>query len=263
MSSSNFEINIIEALTFQLVSSLDKLTESPLTKQALEKLAPEQGVYQLFLNNEPIYVGKADNLPKRLNEHLFKITGRLTPVNFLIGFKCLYVHKNWTTLAPETSLISHYKGCASGYCEWNGNGFGPHDPGRNREITKKPPDGFDTAYPIKTNWPCSWIEPRIWNVLSLLVALKDTHKLPFLLRYETEHLGGDKFAHYTKGHPDHRTATVNVPRSDMTIVELLELITKALPGWQATSFVSHLILYKDNPNYRHGTIIHSEPPLVP
>lgn len=260
MSSSNFEINIIEALRLQLVSALDLLDISPLQKSSLNALSPTQGIYQLFLEKRPIYVGKADNLPKRLEEHRFKISGRKTPTNFSMGFKCLYVHQNWTTLAPETSLISHYKGLATGHCEWNGNGFGPHDPGRNREITNKPPDGFDALYTINSEWPCSWIKPGNWNVLDLLIALKDPKNLPFLLRYETEHLGGDKFAHYKKGHPDHRNILVNVPRPNMTIVELLETITMALPGWQATSFVSHLILYKESRDYRHGTIIHREPP---
>jgi hypothetical protein len=263
MSWASFEIDIIDALTSQLVRSFDKLIESPLTTPILGALNEEQGVYQLFLNNKLIYVGKADNIPKRLDEHRFKITGRHTPLPFLMSFKCLYVHKNWTTLAPETSLISHYKGGATGSCEWNGNGFGPHDPGRNREITNKAPDGFDAVFPIKNNWPCPWIEPKNWNVLSLLVALKDTNKLPFLLRYETEHLGGDKFAHYTKGHPDHRTAFVNVPHRGMSVIELLELITKALPGWQATAFVSHLILYKEDRKYRHGNIIYYQPHPLP
>lgn len=259
MSSSNFEIDIIEALRSQLVTSLDKLAISPLTKPVLNQLPAGQGVYQLFLNNQPVYVGKAENIPKRLDEHRFKIIGRHTPPDFDLGFKCLYVHKNWTTLAPETSLISHYKAEGPGYCEWNGNGFGPHDPGRNREVTNKAPDGFDSRFKIRTDWPCTWIDARSWNVLSLLVALKDPKNLPFLLRYETEHLGGDKFAHYTKGHPDHRKATVAVPRSGMPVVELLKLITQALPGWQATSFVSHLILYKENRNYRHGKVIHQQP----
>lgn len=259
MSASDFEIDIIEALKSQLVDSFKKLTESALAKQNFRKLRPEQGVYKLFLNKKPVYVGKAEDLPKRLNEHRFKITGRTTPKHFPMGFKCLYVHENWTTLAPEASLIAYYKDAMVGDCAWNGNGFGPHDPGRNRELTNKAPDGFDALYPIKLNWPCSWITPGNWKVLSLLVALKDPSKLPFLFRYETEHLGGDKFAHYKKGHPDHRSATVTVPAAGMSVVELLELITKSLPGWQATSFVSHLILYKEKHKYRHGKIVHYEP----
>ncbi len=259
MHSANFEIDIIDALATQLVGAFEKLSIGPLTPAVLDTLDREQGVYQLFLNNRLVYIGKADDLPRRLGEHHFKITGRQGLDVSAMGFKCLYVHKNWTTLAPETSLINHYKARASGDCDWNGNGFGPHDPGRNRELTNKAPDGFDALYPIKTDWPCSWIEPRIWSVLDLLVRLKDTEKLPYLLRYETEHLGGDKFAHYTKGHPDHRIAMVDVPHPNMPVIELLKLITRALPEWQSTCFPSHIILYKENRDYRHGGIIHFEP----
>lgn len=259
MYSDKFEIDIIHALSTQLVDAFDKLSIGALTPSVLRTLNRGQGVYQLFLDKRLVYVGKADDLPKRLGEHHFKITGRNGLNISDMGFKCLYVHENWTTLAPESSLISHYKAAASGDCEWNGNGFGPHDPGRNREITNKAPDGFDTIYPIKINWPCSWIAPKAWNVLELLVTLKDIEKLPFLLRYETEHLGGTKYAHFTKGHPYHRAVTVNVPQPDMPVIDLLQLITTTLPGWQSTAFPSHLILYKENRSYRHGTIIHYQP----
>lgn len=262
MSSAKFEIDIIQALTTQLVDALDKLTESPLTQSAIKRLSSGQGVYQLLLNKRPVYVGKSEDIPYRLAEHKFKLEGRNSSKAIKISFKCLYVHKNWTTLAPEASLITHYKKEKLGECAWNGNGFGPHDPGRNREITNKPPDGFDAIYPIKHDWPCHWITPRTWNVLSLLLALKNPKNLPFLFRYETEHLGGDKFAHHTKGHPDHRGITVEVPKPNMSVVEILTLITKALPGWQATRFVSHVILYKEHRYYRHGTIIHFEPSLT-
>jgi hypothetical protein len=37
---------------------------------------------------------------------------------------------------------------------------------------------------------------------------------------------------------------------------IMRLILKALPaGWQATEFVSHVILYKEHRTYMHGTPI--------
>lgn len=266
MHSAKFEIDIISALSSQLVDAFTKLSVGPLDLETLSTLEREQGVYQLFLNNFLVYVGKSDDLPKRLGEHFTKISGRRNLDIDDIGFKCLYVHKNWTTLAPENSLIAHYKAGASGECEWNGNGFGPHDPGRNREITNKAPDGFDARYPIREDWPCSWAKPGEWKLLDLLVATKDN--LPYDLRYQTEAgaSDGDRNAHYRKGHVDHRGKTVLVPEPNMPAIELLRLITRALPGWQSTAFPSHMILYKESDEgptgrvYRHGTLIHREPP---
>lgn len=256
---AHFEIDIIAALASQLTGALDALDVGPLEPSTLSTIPKLQGVYKLFHDDQLVYVGKADNLPGRLAEHRKKISGRHNISVDSMSFKCLSVHQNWTALAPEASLIAHYKAQAAGQCEWNGNGFGPHDPGRNREITNKPPDGFDARYPIRTDWVCDWIEPGDWNLLNLLVALKDAERLPYLLRYEREQIGPNKFVHFKQGHPDHRDKTVTVPRNNMTAEELLVLITKALPGWQATAFPSHLILYKESRDYTHGRVLHREP----
>lgn len=265
MYSAKFEIDIISALSAQLIDTFARLSVGPLNPATLATVEREQGVYQLFLKGGLVYVGKADDLPKRLGEHYEKVTGRRNIDASDMGFKCLYVHKNWTTLAPETSLIAYYKAMGSGECEWNGNGFGPHDPGRNREITNKPTEGFDARYPIREDWRCPWVAPGDHDLLSLLIELKDN--LPYVLRYGTEAGGtdGERSAHYTKGHPEHRGKTVTVPSPDMPAIELLRLVTKALPGWQSTAFPSHMILYKEaneGPNgrvYKHGALIHREP----
>lgn len=259
MYSAKFEIDIISALSSQLESAFDKLIKGKLTSAILDTLDASQGIYQLYYAGSLVYVGKAENLPARLREHRLKLNGRLGISADEVDFKCLYVHENWTTLAPEISMIRHYKTKSSGLCEWNGNGFGPHDPGRNREVTNKAPDGFDMRYPINKEWPCTWVVAGKWKVLDLLVTLKDSKRLPFLLRYETEYLGGTRYADYRRGHPDHRTSTVIVPLTGMPALELLQLITRALPGWQSTAFPSHMILYKESSVYRHGMLIHYEP----
>jgi len=254
---AHFEIDIISALALQLTSALDALAIGRLDPSILEELPRLQGVYKLFHAEQLVYVGKADNLPKRLNEHWEKISGRQNISKESMGFKCLSVHQNWTALAPEASLITHYRAKRSNQCEWNGNGFGPHDPGRDRETTNKPPDGFDMRYPIRTDWKCDWITAGNWNLLELLVSLKTN--LPFLLRYETDTLSAKKNAHYSKGHQDYREKIVDVPRDAMTAEELLKLITANLPGWQATAFPSHFILYRESKEYTHGRVIHHEP----
>lgn len=259
MHSAKFEIDIISALSSQLEAAFDKLIPGPLAPTAFDSIESEQGIYQLYHTGVLMYVGKAENLLNRLREHRLKLSGRKNIDVNDVSFKCLYVHENWTTLAPETSMIRHYKMKSAGMCEWNGNGFGPHDPGRNRELTNKAPDGFDARYPIRQDWPCSWVAPGTWNVRDLLVTLKDSKQLPFLIRYETEHLGGDRYADYRKGHSDHRATTVVVSLPNMPVIELLRLITRSLTGWQSTAFPSHMILYKEQRSYRHGTLIHYQP----
>lgn len=255
----HFEIDIISALSTQLTETLDQLEIGTLSKEVLDDIPQRRGVYKLFHNDTLMYVGKTDNLPKRLKEHHQKISGRQNISVDDMGFKCLSIHRNWAALAPENSLINHYKQGRSGECEWNGNGFGPHDPGRNREVTNKAPDGFDMRYPIRLDWRCDWIEAGEWNLLDLLVALKDSTRLPYLLRYKTEERESARDAHFKRGHPDHRGKTVTVPQTGMTVEDLLILITRSLPGWQATAFPSHLILYPEAEDYTHGHVLHREP----
>lgn len=248
----HFEIDIISALADQLTAAFEKLEPGALSPENLTMVPSEQGVYQLFRNGVLVYVGKADNLRNRLSQHREKISGRLNITLDEMTFTCLTVHPNWTALAPEASLIARYAQQSSDLCEWNGNSFGPHDPGRERETSNKAPEGFDTQFPIRDDWPCGFVTAGEWNIRELLVRIKDG--LPFLLRYEAI----DK--RYRLGHPDYNSLTVTVPAEGMPISDLLRLITQQIPGWQATKFPSHMILYKENREYFHGTVIWRQAP---
>lgn len=171
-----------------------------------------------------------------------------------MAFTCLTVSKNWTTLAPEASLINYYKNEPGG-CEWNGKSFGPHDPGRNREQTNKPPFGFDSQFPIRDDWPCGNVTAGKWNARDLLVLMEA--ELPYDLRFQVVNK-----KKYRDGHPEYNNAAVVVPAPGMPANELLRLITEQLPGWQATSFSSHMILYRESREYIHGTVIWRQPVLA-
>ena len=173
-----FEIDLVSALSSQLVGAFEGLDAAPLTDQKLGALPPGQGVYQLYHEGSLVYVGKADRLRGRLAQHHQKITGRRKIDVNDVTFKCLFVHRNWAALAPEHSLIRHYKSAATGECSWNGSAFGSHDPGRNRETTNKPTQGFDVLYPIKDDWTCDWIEAGEHRGRDLLLSFKDG--LPYL-----------------------------------------------------------------------------------
>jgi hypothetical protein len=247
-----FEINIVSALSDQLTEALDSLTPADLDSGHIGQVPAAQGIYTLWHQGALVYVGKADKLSKRLQEHHEKISGRRNMSLNDMKFSALLVHPNWTALAPESALIRHYK-AAGAACDWNGNGFGPHDPGRDRETTNKAPDGFDALFPIEDQWRCPWFTSKVeWDCLELLVKLK--RFLPYVLRYETEQIGPDKFAHYTKGHPDQSGQLIRVPTSTppTTARGILALIASSIPGWQATVFPSHMILYKERRAYRFG-----------
>jgi len=248
---AHFEIDIISALTEQLLAAFEGLDPEGLTPENLAATPTGQGVYHLYKNGVLVYVGKASNLRKRLSDHRFKIIGRRNIDIAEMSFTCLTIHPNWTALAPEDALIRHYKAQNAAVCEWNGNSFGPHDPGRDRETTNKATQGFDTQFPIRDDWPCAFVEAREWNIRELLIRIKD--ELPFLLRYDCT----DK--NYRLGHPAYNDRVVVVPQANMGTSELLRLITQQIPGWQSTRFPSHMILYPETRDYVHGAIIQRQP----
>lgn len=235
---AQFEIDIVHALAEQLVAALDALTPEALAPAQIQSMEPGQGIYALYRNGALVYIGKAKELRDRLDDHYQKISGRRNISLNEMTFCALYVHKNWTALAPEESLIRHFKGHGAA-CTWNGISFGPHDPGRNRELTNKRPDGFDIQHPIIDDLPCNWIQAGQWNIKDLLIALKT--QLPYLLRYECT-------TSYRTGHPDYNGIILTVPNSGMSAKALLKLIADAI-GWQADVFPSHMILYKEKRKY--------------
>ena len=246
-SHANFEIDIISALSSQLVAAFSKLEIGKLTEEALDSLPKGHGVYKLYHGGSLVYVGQAEKLRKRLGEHQFKIRGRQKIDVADMGFKCLFIHKNWTALAPENSLIKYYREAGEGECAWNGNGFGPHDPGKERETTNKAPDGFDAQFPIRKDWVCEWIRPGEYSGAELLSSLK--RGLPYLLRYEMQSKNS------RLPHEEYKDLKITVPPDCRTAEEILRVIAQSVMGWQATAFPGHLIFYKEKRDYRHGTVI--------
>ena len=237
----------MSALADQLLASFQTLDVGDLSEENIGTVPKEQGIYQLFRDGTLVYVGKAGSLRSRLSDHSYKIKGRRNIGLDQMGFKCLTVHKNWTAVAPENSLIAHYK-AQPGICEWNGNGFGIHDPGRNREETNQEPDGFDSQFPIREDWPCMGITAGDWNGRELLIRMKE--ELPFLLRYQTV-----EKKKYRSGHADYNNLTITIPQAAMPADEMLRLITQNVLGWQATRFPGSLIFYKECRKYTFGTVI--------
>jgi hypothetical protein len=243
-----FELDLMKAVMDQLVPSLDALPEASLTNQNVAALPDAQGVYVHFHEGAVRYIGKTDaeaGLRTRLARHVKKFEHRRNIKPSDVAFKAVQVLV-LTAMDVETRLIGHYG------AEWNGSGFGSNDPGRERETTNKPEQGFDARFPIEIDQPIGFLEPRVYTVHEALMALKEG--LPYTLRYEV--LGKGSHAYRLRPHLDYPASSITIGSGIMTVRSVMRSIVNSLPsGWQATEFVSHVILYKEQRGYLHGKSI--------
>ncbi len=234
-----FKFRLPIAVTNQLIEKLERLEATPLTRADLIRLADFQrehemhaGVYVLYLDGLAVYAGKADGLLDRLHQHLERIRGRVTLADKEIRYKALLLDENWSTSANEDLLIRHFK--ERGECEWNRSGFGPKDPGKNRDGYQ--PNKFDTLYPINTEWPIAGVTDTttIGEVLRLM-----KEQLPYTLRYSLPEADLDK--------------QLKLKRVARTAMGLASAIARHLgKEYQFMLFKSHMVLYKSKQEYAHG-----------
>jgi len=251
----DFTLSITKALGDQLAAALDGMGRALLHEENIARLKEKPGVYQLYLNDEFVYVGKADkSLPARLRNHLGKISGRRRISLNEVAFSCLYVAEDFSALAPERLLISHHK--EMGNIPWNNNGFGNKDPGRQRDSTVLKQNHFDVEFPIDLDRPVEGLTPGEIALQDLLEKAKAS--LPYNFRY-------GKSAAF-KGR------SVHVPSAEMTADEVFRLISAAIPDeWQVAALMGYVIMYDDNPStyrsawryYRHGHSIDAVPEAAP
>lgn len=248
-----FELDLMQAVLSQLIPALDAMESAELTLERTSALTEAQGIYLLLYENMVCYVGKTDaeaGLKTRLSRHVRKFEHRRNVAPSDIQFKAAQIYV-FTAMDIETKLINHYDP------RWDRSGFGSNDPGRNRETTNKPELGFDAQFPIDIDIPII-LPSGLMTVHEALMSLKNT--LPYTLRYEVTLPAGRKEVnahdYRLNPHQDMLTSQVTLPEDRITVRNALRLITSSLPtGWQATYFVSHVILYKENLTYVHGTPI--------
>ncbi|WP_436496168.1 Eco29kI family restriction endonuclease [Actinokineospora sp. HUAS TT18] len=248
---ADFRLSITKALGDQLAAALNGLGRASLAEENLAALDERPGVYQLYLGGEFVYVGKADQtLPGRLRDHLRKLSGRRDVDLADFSFSCLYVDEDFSALAPERLLISHYKGIGS--IPWNNNGFGNNDPGSKRDRTILKKDHFDVLYQIDLDKSVEGLEPGEYTLHDFLKVLK--RGLFYNFRYDTP--------------PQSKVAKVSVVKVRLSADEAFRLVSAALPeSWQITALMGYVIMYEDSPTeyksafryYRAGTAIEAEP----
>jgi len=241
-----FEFDLPPALLKQLILKLDTMKSATLTESAVQPIPNDQGVYQLLLKGEVVYIGKTDadaGLNLRLRRHAHSIQHRrnLTPSD--VTFKAVRVFV-FTAMDLEEQLIRHYR--PLGAESWNNSGFGSNDPGRERDTTKVNPKGFDARYPIDIDIPLAWTRPSVGPASAFLEALYE--ELPYTLRVQRS--DGSKSVH-----PE-LSSTVSMPTGDMSVRQAMSVIVGSLPpGWQATALAGRVILYKEHREYSHGVLI--------
>jgi hypothetical protein len=246
----DFEFDLPGALLVRLVEVLDGMEAAPLDAVSLSSIPEQaQGVYQLFLDEDLVYIGKTDaeaGLGKRLGRHHEKIQHRNNLDPAQVFFKAVRVYV-FTAVDLETQLINRYGGERK--VTWNGSGFGSNDPGRERDTTKYKDDHFDVLYPIDIDRVLTVVPPAQGSAATILSALKNI--LPYTFRYENA--GGRS----RQPHPDLLAANVTLPiDAAVTARGVISAVVPRLPpGWQAVRFPSHIILYKDDKNYVYGTQI--------
>lgn len=250
---AEFELDLTRALLRDLPPVLEAIQPAHLTGAELDTL-PEsvQGVYMLLFEGVPTYIGKTDaghGFRTRLKRHLYSLSARRNLDIASVTYRAVRIMV-FTTVNVESTLIRHFN-VASNPMAWQNSGFGSNDPGHRRE--GQDPSQFDRRYPINIDLPLQFVQPGTSTVRDLLVLLKDA--LPFDFRYETDALpGSSRPQKHTVGHMDHRDANAVVPRSAMTLRDLLvEVILPSLPGgWMATVFPGRVILYKEATLWPHA-----------
>ncbi|MCX3286047.1 GIY-YIG nuclease family protein [Streptomyces sp. NEAU-H22] len=258
----DFRLSITKALGDQLAQALRSLGRAPLREESLAKLEERPGVYQLYVNDVFVYVGKADRrhkgLPGRLRNHLRKLSGRRNLALADVTFSCLYVDEDFSALAPEQLLINHYK--ERGGIPWNNSGFGSKDPGRRRDTTVLKKDHFDVQYPINLAAPVQGVSPGTSDLRTFLKQLKAG--LPYNFRYVEPSCAAD--------------ISVEVPDGPLSADEAFRLASASLPvSWQITALLNYVIMYEEEEqyksasrHYRAGEVVDQEPekstaPLTP
>lgn len=247
-----YEIDIEKVLRNELPLVVEAVPIAPLTMDEVMAIpAGAKGAYVLFEDGHPVYAGKTDTthgFRQRLGRHAETIQHRHNLDPATIGFKAIRILV-FSNFDVEAILIKALRKANPAALAWNTSGFGSNDPGHNRETQE--PAAFDVARPIDIDRPLG-MTSGTYAPLELLIALKDG--LPYLLRFQTDHLPGKRYPeHYRKGHADQRAADPLVIDEADTMRAILQKTLAILPdGWRVTVFPDRVILYKEPTTYQYA-----------
>lgn len=237
-----YTFNFLETVSRQLKETLDAINASQLTILGLQKLwqyqnelEAQQGVYVLYYEEAPVYLGKAYDLADRLSQHYIKLTGRKFINLENVGYKALLLDKSMSTAANEEILIAMFR--TANPEMWNGKGFGPKDPGKERDTTK--PSWFDLNFPIIDRFPVQ-VNTTILDEIELCVLLGQIKvQLPYVFRYSVPSVDLKRFISLSGIERDARSLT-------QAIVNFLGI------GWKGVVISYGIVIYRTTKEYTHG-----------
>ncbi|NCD17006.1 MAG: GIY-YIG nuclease family protein [Actinobacteria bacterium] len=239
----NFRLSVTNAMRDQLIGLLDELEPAPLSEAAVATVERRGGIYQLFEDDQLVYVGKsAKNLQGRLTKHRLKIAGRVNDLIDHMTFRCAYVDEDLDAVAPEKLLIAEFR--ALGQAEWNSNGFGNNDPGKQRDTSAVKGNHFDRLHPINLDVSVALPSPQHpTTLLAVMDALK--RALPYTFRFD-----GNSSARAALSKIDVTGALP--PTMTRTAREWFEWLMPLLPeGWVIVALPGYVIAYA---NFEPATI---------
>jgi len=239
-----FEFALTDALIAQLIECFDSMESDILNLENTMAIPNGQGVYQLFLDGQLVYIGKTDTeagLQPRLLRHATKIQSRLNLDTTQVHFKAIQVLV-FSAMELESLLIKHYS--KESQTAWNNSGFGANDPGRRRDDTALKETHFDAMYPIDIDINLKYELPDMPTAKDGLEAIKQ--KLPYLLRFDKRKQATSELE---------STLIQNIDPTASVRDQLICIVSQLPVGWQATALPGYLIIYKENKEYHHGKLL--------
>lgn len=214
----------------QLIDDMASLEAAELNVDNVSLLQERPGVYEILLDGDLAYVGKASrSLHDRLSVHLKKLRGREFGLWERCTFKVLYIDEDLSAFGPEYLLIKGMK--LDGKAPWNFNGFGNKDPGRQRDTTVVKEDHFDAQFPIDLGAEVLAGLPSSWTGTASQCLTDLKKALPFNLRFD-------------KQVPE---VLVEAPTMGRTAAHWFRAVIQALPeGWMITALPGYVILYRES-----------------
>jgi hypothetical protein len=257
-----YNFDFLKAVSEQLLEEYDTIQPSPLTIDNLAALRQgqidnrsDQGVYLLTWRGEPKYIGKANDVAERLDEHRLKVLGRKGLLPTDVGYKVLLLDKSMGTAANERLIIEMFKERHSNM--WNGSGFGPKDPGKNRDNTEA--SRFDLDHPINYGYVLNDVgntdnlpQPKhlisdTETVSSLFAKMKA--QLPYVLRYDFKRDANER---PITGMPSIPLDLTGVPRN------ALAMLRAGMDGLAASGFRPYPNFQLVRPRFRRHLIVSIE-----
>jgi hypothetical protein len=223
-----FDLNLASAVVEQMVAAFEALKPMPLDAANVATIPAAPGVYQLLHRQQLVYVGQAEgSLRERLDRHRVTLSGRKRLDITDMSYRALIVNRNWSTLATEQALLSHYGRSAS----WNNSGFGSNDPGRNRDHTAEKAAHFNLKHPIDLTVGAPQVVVSETRARVVLIRLKE--QSPFIVRFDESALSS------LEG------VDLEVPPS-ATIEQVLQRVGEALGhDWQVSALPGRVLIYPE------------------